>query len=619
MSVFQAVQKQNKVSSAMECTVCHTKPKILQRFMNQTEPSTVSPTVNHTLTPKGQSPDASIHASIKPHFGHDFSQMRIHNDAQDKSVLPMSERTGRMIPLIMLKEHKIRFPMNLLSMSLLNHLFLDRSEEKLMDTKTKVMMSNIFARNFDNVRVHSDVYAKNALHVLETDAFTYGAHVYINPDKYPPYTSRGFGLLKHELTHVIQQGNPAADRNPPAGISHDMSLEREARRNEDSVNGESELINHGSPVGVIQRDSLSEIYERKILENIKEGNYAEGYLWTFLLTSHDALTFGFLSTHDPAYEAWERGDITDDEYLANTVRAVGRSAAVGTAVVVTGGVAGAAGEGLAVGLSETAGLSVGATSAVSTVAGGVVGGAAAGGAGQLTADVYDIATTEQGTISDFETYAKAIGVGAASGLVVGGVAAGGAKVAPSSAAKTAEIYAARYPLATKTLGGIRESAAKLTAPAPTGVWEMGPAPRGLAIEDILSADIYSAPDVTRLPPNFKTIDWVKGGTVRTVVDGGKTITIIENGVGVSGKSIDLAGSSVRTAEGMQAAIGKHIDSLVEFDTYTLSGVRISNLNGRALDVRIGNGIPTDVQIAGIRMAGDYAEASGVTLVVRFQP
>lgn len=55
------------------------------------------------------------------------------------------------------------------------------------------------------VRIHTDAAAASAARALGAQAFTYGRHVAFGRGAWAPDTTRGHGLLAHELTHVAQQ------------------------------------------------------------------------------------------------------------------------------------------------------------------------------------------------------------------------------------------------------------------------------------------------------------------------------------------------------------------------------------------------------------------------------
>jgi hypothetical protein len=182
---------------------------------------------------------------------------------------------------------------------------------------------------------------------------------------------------------------------------------------------------------------MTALYEQEILDHLRAGNPARAYGWTFLLTAHNGLTFGFLSAHDPAFDAYAKGLISSDAYGVHTTKAVGRSGAIAAATVATGGVAGAVGEGAALGLGATAG--------VAEVTGAVVGGGISGLGGQFTGDVYDQALMGRDGFSSGEDYLIAGGVGAASGLVTGYVGGPGGNAATKWLTGKAPTFAAGNP------------------------------------------------------------------------------------------------------------------------------------------------------------------------------
>jgi hypothetical protein len=164
------------------------------------------------------------------------------------------------------------------------------------------------------------------------------------------------------------------------------------------------------------------------MENIKEENYVRGYLWTLLKVSHNALTGGFLDTHDASYVAMREGRITSDQYWSDTTKAAGRTAVVMAATAVTGGAAGGLAEGFALGrgLGTTA----------SALIGGGVGGAASGVAGQLTGDIYGQALQGQKGFSSAKDYLLAAGGGALVGTALAGTGLAAGRMFPGSAQET---------------------------------------------------------------------------------------------------------------------------------------------------------------------------------------
>ena len=74
----------NETLAGGECAACRNKRTNLQRRTvdNQGEPSEVPPIVHEVLRSPGQPLDPATRAFIEPRFGHDFSGVRVHNDAR---------------------------------------------------------------------------------------------------------------------------------------------------------------------------------------------------------------------------------------------------------------------------------------------------------------------------------------------------------------------------------------------------------------------------------------------------------------------------------------------------------------------------------------------------------
>jgi len=65
------------------CADCEKKKGVLQRnAANDEKTSEGPPIVNEVLSSSGRSLDAATRAFFEPRFGHDFSQVRVHTDAQ---------------------------------------------------------------------------------------------------------------------------------------------------------------------------------------------------------------------------------------------------------------------------------------------------------------------------------------------------------------------------------------------------------------------------------------------------------------------------------------------------------------------------------------------------------
>lgn len=80
-----------------------------------------------------------------------------------------------------------------------------RSPGEMLDTETRAFFEPRFGHDFSRVRVHTDPLAVEAARALDAYAFTVGSHIAFGPEQYAPQTTPCRNLIKHELTHVLQQ------------------------------------------------------------------------------------------------------------------------------------------------------------------------------------------------------------------------------------------------------------------------------------------------------------------------------------------------------------------------------------------------------------------------------
>jgi hypothetical protein len=104
-----------------------------------------------------------------------------------------------------------------------------------------------FRQDFSRVQVHTDERAAESARAVGAHAYTVGRHVVFGAGQYSPRTSTGRSLLRHELTHVVQQSAvPEPDGELQVGEVQDAA-EREAGRVEKSEVGESVRVGQQSP------------------------------------------------------------------------------------------------------------------------------------------------------------------------------------------------------------------------------------------------------------------------------------------------------------------------------------------------------------------------------------
>lgn len=121
----------------------------------------------------------------------------------------------------------------------------------MLDASTRSGVEERLGHDFRHVRIHADAEAARSARAIHAQAYTLGRHVVMGEGRYQPHTSSGMQLLIHELTHVVQQGNPAADTGPARAISeHHDSPEREAVQVARTLTG---APGAGASPGLLQR------------------------------------------------------------------------------------------------------------------------------------------------------------------------------------------------------------------------------------------------------------------------------------------------------------------------------------------------------------------------------
>ncbi len=95
------------------------------------------------------------------------------------------------------------------------------SPSQPLDAQTRAVLEPRFNHDFSQVRVHSDSNAARSAEHLDSRAYAVGQDIVMNSGEYAPGTVNGLGLLAHELTHTIQQGQTQAGQ---ARVGTDLKL-----------------------------------------------------------------------------------------------------------------------------------------------------------------------------------------------------------------------------------------------------------------------------------------------------------------------------------------------------------------------------------------------------------
>lgn len=125
------------------------------------------------------------------------------------------------------------------------------SSGRPLDGGTRTHFANRTGHHLGDVRVHNDGVAAASARALAARAYTIGPDIVFGAGELAPGTPQGQRLLRHELTHVIQQRNarsPVASPAAPLTISASAdSAEREADRVADA------LDDRGAPLSIVER------------------------------------------------------------------------------------------------------------------------------------------------------------------------------------------------------------------------------------------------------------------------------------------------------------------------------------------------------------------------------
>jgi hypothetical protein len=101
---------------------------------------------------------------------------------------------------------------------------------RTLETKARESMESRFARNFSNVRIHTDSFAVKSAQALEARAFAVGNDVFFGGGEYNPRSFEGKELIAHELTHVVQYASNGAFRIRRAAEEREAPEDEEAER-----------------------------------------------------------------------------------------------------------------------------------------------------------------------------------------------------------------------------------------------------------------------------------------------------------------------------------------------------------------------------------------------------
>ena len=299
----RSLQTKVKASSDTTASFVPQQSRLLQRSStDHAEPATVPSIVHEVLCSSGQPIDPATRMFMEPRFGHDFSRVRVHNDApkmiQTKLTIGQSndryeQEADRVADAVMrMPEPRLQRQIEPEEEEMLQTKPLaaqitpliqrqiepeeEEGEEELIQAKrtsgqtphaTPLLQTQIhslrgggqplspplrnffeprFGHDFSRVRVHTDAKATESARAVNALAYTVGQDVVFGAGQYAPQTWAGQRLLAHELTHVVQQNNTTASTK--AGQIHQANSSQ--RSLEVEADSNSRVIESGGSVSV---------------------------------------------------------------------------------------------------------------------------------------------------------------------------------------------------------------------------------------------------------------------------------------------------------------------------------------------------------------------------------
>jgi hypothetical protein len=137
-----------------------------------------------------------------------------------------------------------------------------RASGRSIEPNALAYFESHLGHGFAHVRVHTDAAAGASARAVNAAAYTVGRDIVFDHGCYAPDTADGKRLLAHELTHVMQQGNPAASPGDPVAIAAaGTPLEHSAEAaGEAAARGADAAPAGMTAAGILQRQGMGEVH-----------------------------------------------------------------------------------------------------------------------------------------------------------------------------------------------------------------------------------------------------------------------------------------------------------------------------------------------------------------------
>ena len=190
-----------------KCTACEEEDKI-QRKEDEDEELQLKPENNLTAQRKCadcEEEDEDEVVQRKSLYGR--SVQRKPEECEQEEEKPFPPQTLKVSSPAVQKKGSLMTPV--VSPTLATSIESAKGRGNHMDRATLSFMMPRFRTDFSKVKIHNDADAAVMSKQIGAKAFTVGNDIFFNDGEFQPHSINGKKLLAHELTHVMQQTNPA--------------------------------------------------------------------------------------------------------------------------------------------------------------------------------------------------------------------------------------------------------------------------------------------------------------------------------------------------------------------------------------------------------------------------
>ncbi len=233
-------------SCSKNCSAVNRQKKLLpsRSLGHFSEKQSLHSKAENALGSSGRLNDSHASSLSDAHFGHDFSQVKVHSslramppasplaigpiqaklavsqpwDEYEREADRVAEQVVQMprvgeisarpvypiqIQALRFKPNKILHPQELPNIEA--DLNANKATGQPLPKPVRTFFGTLMDYDFSQVKIYADAKAARLSRNLNARAFTTGHDIYFSAGRYQPETNQGKRLLVHELTHVVQQ------------------------------------------------------------------------------------------------------------------------------------------------------------------------------------------------------------------------------------------------------------------------------------------------------------------------------------------------------------------------------------------------------------------------------